>query len=380
MQTVTVQHGLGKYPVRIGAGAIAQLTELTTRQLPNRRIAIITDTTVQRHYDDWLSAPEHLWRYESDPSSDRTAAGRVFAVAPGEVSKTREAWARLIDALLEGGFGRDSAIVALGGGVVGDLAGFVAATFMRGVPLLAVPTTLVAMVDASVGGKTAINTPQGKNLIGAFHPPIAVLADPCTLLTLPDPVFRSGLAEAVKHGVVADREYFEWIGREAGRIRTRDLETLARLVKRSVELKAAIVSRDEREAGERAVLNAGHTLGHGLEHASGYRIDHGEAVALGLLAECRLAEAMGVAEAGLADAVEQVLTMVNLPTTLRMSVDADAVIRAIQADKKSRSEVPHLALPESIGHMHHADDQWTIEVPSVSLIREALGTITLPER
>jgi 3-dehydroquinate synthase len=379
MQTVTVRHALGAYPVQIGAGAIAHLTELTAQDLPNRRIAIITDTTVQRHYDDWLTAPEHVWRYQSDSPSDRIAAGRVFAVAPGEASKSREAWGRLIDALLEGGFGRDSAIVALGGGVVGDLAGFVAATFMRGVPFVAVPTTLVAMVDASVGGKTAINTSHGKNLIGAFHPPTAVLADPCTLLTLPDPVFRGGLAEAVKHGLVADRKYFEWIGMEAGRIRTRDLPTLARLVKRSVELKAAIVSRDEREAGERAVLNAGHTLGHAIEHASGYRIDHGEAVALGLLGECRLAEAMGVAQAGVADELEQVLAMLNLPTTLRLPVDADAVVAAMQADKKSRSQVLRLALPASIGHMHHTDDQWTTEAPSLSLIREALGTITRVE-
>jgi len=364
--------------VLIGPGLLDQLTERSAQHLPNHRVAIITDTSVERHYEAWLTAPEHPWRHHSDPPRDRVAAGRIFAVAPGEASKTREAWGRLIDALLEGGFGRDSAIIALGGGVVADLAGFVAATFMRGVPHLVVPTTLVAMVDASVGGKTGINTPHGKNLIGAFHPPKAVLADPRTLLTLSDPVFRAGLAEAVKHGLVADAKYFDWIDAEATRIRARELDVLARLVSRSVELKAAIVSRDEREAGERAILNAGHTLGHALEHATGYRLDHGEAVALGLVAECRLAEAMGIATSGLAERVAGVLERLNLPTTLRVAVDPDAVIGAAAFDKKSRHHVLRLALPESVGHMHRAGEEWTVESPPLSLIVEALGSITSP--
>ncbi|NNG17394.1 MAG: 3-dehydroquinate synthase [Gemmatimonadales bacterium] len=304
-----------------------------------------------------------------------SAVGRVFAVAPGESSKTQENWARLIDALLEGGFGRDSAIIALGGGVVGDLGGFVAATFMRGVPFLAVPTTLVAMVDASVGGKTGINTAHGKNLIGAFHPPVGVVADPRTLLTLPDPTYRSGLAEAVKHGLIADEEYFEWLGAEASKVHSRELPTLTRLVRRSVELKASIVSRDEREIGERAILNAGHTLGHALEHATAYRLDHGEAVALGLLAECRIAEAVGLAEGGLADRVGRVLSRLNLPTTLRFPVDAEEVVRVAQVDKKTRAQVVRLALPEAVGRMHRAGGEWTVESPPNSILVNVLESL-----
>ncbi len=378
MNTIRVQHTLGEYHVHIGAGVLDQLLELTNRYLPNRRVAVITDTTVERHYEDWQSVPDHSWRQDSGDQIEPSAIGRVFAVAPGESSKTRETWARLIDALLEGGFGRDSAIIALGGGVVGDLAGFVAATFMRGVPLLAVPTTLLAMVDASVGGKTGINTAHGKNLIGAFHPPVGVVADLRTLLTLPDPTFRSGLAEAVKHGLIADEEYFEWLGANAREVLARDLPTLTHLVRRSVELKASIVGRDERETGERAVLNTGHTLGHALEHASAYRLDHGEAVALGLVAECRIAEAVGLAEGGLADRVGRVLGHLNLPTTLRVPVDPDEVVRAAQMDKKARSRVVRLALPEAIGRMHHAGGEWTVESPPNSIIMSVLGSLTSP--
>ncbi len=378
MDTIRVQHALGEYHVHIGAGALDQLLELTNRYLPNRRVAIITDTTIERHYEDWQSVPDHSWRQDSSGEVEHLTVGRVFAVAPGESTKTRETWARLIDALLEGDFGRDSAIIALGGGVVGDLAGFVAATFMRGVPVLAVPTTLLAMVDASVGGKTGINTAHGKNLIGAFHPPVGVVADPRTLLTLPDPIFRGGLAEAIKHGLIADEEYFEWLGTEASRVLARDLPTLMHLVRRSVELKASIVGRDEREIGERAVLNAGHTLGHALEHASAYRLDHGEAVALGLLAECRIAEAVGLAEGGLADRVGRVLGLLNLPTTLRVPVDPDEVVRATQIDKKTRGRVVRLALPEAIGRMHQAGGQWTVESPPNSIIMNVLESLASP--
>jgi 3-dehydroquinate synthase len=375
LDTIRVQHALGEYPVHIGAGVLGQLLDWTNRYLPNRRVAILTDTTVERHYAEWQSVADHSWRQDTSDETEPSAVGRVFAVAPGESSKTQENWARLIDALLEGGYGRDSAIIALGGGVVGDLAGFVAATFMRGVPLLVVPTTLVAMVDASVGGKTGINSAHGKNLIGAFHPPVGVIADPRTLLTLQDSTFRGGLAEAVKHGMIADEEYFEWLGTEAGKVLARDLPTLTHLVRRSVELKASIVSRDERESGERAILNAGHTLGHALEHASAYRLDHGEAVALGLLAESKIAEAMGVAEEGLVDRLGQVLRVLHLPTTLRFPVDAEEVVRVAQIDKKTRGQVVRLALPEAIGRMHRSGGEWTIESPPNSILVNVLESL-----
>src|SRR5215210_7555247 len=273
---VVVTHSLGSYPVYVQSGALARLPQIIQELLPDRRIALIADARVHSLYrsGQWGSAP---WE------------GETLTFEPGEKSKTRESWAELTDQLTERGFGRDAGLVALGGGVTGDLAGFVAATYMRGIPYLQVPTTVLAMLDASVGGKTGVDTPRGKNLVGAFHPPAAVIADPKTLETLPEREYRSGLAEAVKHGLIADAAYLEWIESNADAITKRDSRALVHLVRRSVEIKARIVSDDERETGRRAILNAGHTLAHALEQDSGYQISHGEAVGLGLIAESYLA-------------------------------------------------------------------------------------------
>src|SRR4051812_28720399 len=253
-----------------------------------------------------------------------TWEGEALTFPPGEASKTRDQWARLTDELLRRGFGRDSGIIALGGGVAGDLAGFVAATYMRGVPYLQTPTTLLAMLDASVGGKTGVDTPQGKNLIGAFHPPVAVLADPMTLMTLPEREYRGGLAEAVKHGLIADRAYFEWIEAESAALTRQEPAAVTQLIRRSIQIKAEVVSDDEREAGRRAILNAGHTIGHALEQVSGYLIPHGEAVALGLIAECELAEGLGIAPRGLRDRVAALLSRLGLPRRLPSRLDPAA--------------------------------------------------------
>jgi 3-dehydroquinate synthase len=263
----------------------------------------------------------------------RTEARLTFPA--GEASKTRETWTRLTDALLEWGLDRQGAIVAVGGGVVGDLAGFVAATFLRGIPYAQVPTTLLAMLDASVGGKVGVDTPLGKNLVGGFHPPAIVVADPLTLLTLSDRTYRGGLAEAVKHGLIADAEYFGWIEGHVPQLLARDMDALTRLVSRSVEIKAQVVTEDEREGGRRAILNAGHTIAHGLEQESRYQLPHGEAVALGLIGECRIAERMGLAPAGLGARVLGVLRALGLPTR----TTAPPVIQGAEAmlhDKEPR--------------------------------------------
>ncbi|HEY9015708.1 MAG TPA: 3-dehydroquinate synthase, partial [Gemmatimonadales bacterium] len=270
---VQVRHSRGSYPVMVESGSLERLPELAAQYLPGRRLGMIADETVHT-----LFRAGRLGR--------PTWTGETFTVPAGEHSKSREAWGQLTDDLLERGFGRDSGLIGLGGGVVGDLTGFVAATYMRGLPYVLAPTTLLSMLDASVGGKTAINTPRGKNLVGAFHPPAAVLADPLTLVTLPEREYRAGLAEAVKHGLIADAKYFAWIESTADRLLGREPEAVARLVRRSVEIKAEVVGEDEYESGRRAILNAGHTVGHALEQASGYRLAHGEAVALGLIVEC----------------------------------------------------------------------------------------------
>ena len=285
MPVVPVRHATGQYDVHIEAGILLSLPELLTAALGRRKLVLITDDIVGRYYDEWTrgTAEARALGARSSDAGIRLRCEARLSFPAGEESKTRETWIRLSDEMLGQGLDRQAGIVALGGGVVGDLAGFVAATFLRGVPYAQVPTTLLAMLDASVGGKVGVDTSLGKNLIGAFHPPAIVVADPLTLLSLPDRVYKAGMAEAVKHGLIADAAYFAWIEANARRLLARDLDALTHLVHRSVEIKAAVVSADEREGGQRAILNAGHTIAHGLELAAHYRLPHGEAVALVLL-------------------------------------------------------------------------------------------------
>jgi 3-dehydroquinate synthase len=299
--------------------------------------------------------------------------GEAITFPAGETSKTRDSWARLTDSLMERGFGRDSGVIALGGGVAGDLVGFVAATYMRGIPYLQVPTTLLAMLDASVGGKTGVDTPQGKNLVGAFHPPAAVIADPQTLATLPDRAYRAGLAEAVKHGLIADRLYFEWMEANAAALVSRSQDPLIHLIRRSVEIKAEVVSGDERESGRRAILNAGHTVAHALEQVSGYDLPHGEAVGLGLVVECELAEQLGVASGGLRKRVATLLSRLGLPVRIPPSLEGGALIRSMANDKKNRSGQIHFALASGPGEMHGGNG-WTTSVQA-DAIRAALAAL-----
>ncbi len=346
MTAIEVRHALGSYPVYVEPGALTRLPELIARHVPGRRLALLTDSNVR--------ALPARWGVGMPPVETE------LVIPAGEASKTRERWHELSDILLARKFGRDSALVLLGGGVVGDLGGFVAATFLRGIPYVQVPTTLLAMLDASVGGKTAVDTPHGKNLIGAFHPPSAVIADPRVLATLPEREFRAGLAEAVKHGLIADRAYFDWIGASADQIGARDADALARLVRRSVEIKSAVVSEDEREAGRRAILNAGHTVAHALEQASGYALAHGEAVAIGLVTECRLAESIRLAAPGVAAEVAGLLARLGLPTALP-GFSPERLLECMAADKKNREFRIRFALPVSIGAMAPGEG-WTVAV------------------
>lgn len=345
---IRVTHSTGRYDIHVTPGIAAQAGTWIANVLPGRRLVVITDPTIRAAL---TSAGK--W-----PAID----AEVVEVPPGEVAKSREEWARVTDQLLSLGLGRDSALVAVGGGSVGDLAGFVAATYLRGVPFVQVPTTLLAMVDASVGGKVGLDTPVGKNLVGAFHPPALVLCDPELLETLPDPIYSEGFAEGVKHGVVADAEYFWWILASAEQLKKRDAATLERFVRRSVEIKAAIVSRDEHERGERAILNAGHTIGHALEVLYRYELRHGDAVAAGLMAEATLAESMGIAEADTATKIFAVLAALGLPTST-IGVRRDALIPLMRSDKKNRDGKIRMALPSGIGMMARDGEQWTVEIP-----------------
>ena len=352
---------LPTYRVTIGADVLEQVGELSRGFAPAHRYAIITDSNVGPLY------AARVRRALGDSSTS------VFTIPAGEGHKTRETWLALTDELLAGAFGRDTTIVALGGGVVGDLAGFVAATFMRGVPYVQVPTSLLAMIDASVGGKTGVDTPAGKNLVGAFHQPAAVLADTSLLATLPADHIRAGMAEAIKHGVIADAEYFEWASRiAAGRGATPAASEMVTLVTRSVEIKADVVRRDERESGVRKTLNFGHTIGHAVELCSGYRLLHGDAVAIGMVVESELAERIGVAAAGTASRVRESVRVAGLPERRPASMSIDDVVAATGGDKKARAGRAEYALPARIGAMAGAERGWSLPV-SEECVREVLA-------
>ena len=375
MAVVTVRHALGEYDVHVEPGILLSLPELLAAALGKRKLVLITDDIVGRYYDEWTRATAEaraLGARSSDAGIRLRCEARLTFPA-GEESKTRESWIRLTDEMLIQGLDRHTGVVALGGGVVGDLAGFVAASYLRGVPYAQVPTTLLAMLDASVGGKVGVDTPLGKNLVGAFHPPAIVVADPLTLLSLPDRVYRSGLAEAIKHGLIADATYFGWIEANVRKLLARDLPSLTHLVHRSVEIKAAVVSQDERESGIRATLNAGHTVAHGLEHESRYRLPHGEAVALGLIAECRIAERMGLAPSGLADRVQALVRALGLPVRCGSTTQVASVMEAMLHDKKNREGQVRLALPIELGAMHEGEGQWTVPVTHDMLASAVVG-------
>ena len=322
----------------IAPGALDQIGDIAAAGVRAHRVAIITDSNVGPLYAKRAAA--------SVASADPV----ILTVDAGEAHKTRDTWARLSDELLGHGLGRDTLIVALGGGVVGDLAGFVAATYLRGVPVVQVPTSLVAMIDASIGGKTGVDVPTGKNLVGAFHAPVAVVVDPDLLTTLSARELRCGLAEALKHGAIADAGYFATIAEHASTLREPSHATsehMRALVAGSVAIKARVVTEDPREAGPRKILNFGHTLGHAIEAASGYALAHGEAVAIGMILEAALGERLGVTARGTGRELERAITDAGLPTKAAFS--ARDIVSRTRSDKKKAAGRIEYALPAAIG-------------------------------
>jgi 3-dehydroquinate synthase len=320
-----------------------------------------------------VSAPEILRLWGKIVIESVEAAGitvTTVLVPDGEAAKTLAVAERCWNACVEAGLDRTSTVLALGGGAVGDLAGFVAGTYMRGINLVHLPTTVLAQVDSSIGGKTAIDHPSAKNMIGVFHQPRAVIVDPATAVTLPERDFRSGLAEIAKHGIVLDATYFADLELHVDSILARDLDTLERVIGGSCRLKAGVVERDEREADLRAVLNYGHTIGHALEAATGFgRWTHGEAVALGMITEARIAARIGLASSETVQRQETLLRRLGLPLGADR-IDVDAVLEATRRDKKARDgRVPFVFAP-TIGSFRVVHD-----VP-VSEVRAALATLT----
>ena len=284
MQTLNVALDSRSYPIYIGAGLLAR-PELIVERLPQRKVAIVTNSTIAPLY---LAALQH--------ALEALGVSVVSVTLPdGESHKTWNTLNQIFDALLEHRCERGTTLIALGGGVIGDLAGFAAAVYQRGVPYIQVPTTLLAQVDSAVGGKTAINHPLGKNMIGAFYQPLAVVADTDTLTTLPARELAAGLAEVIKYGLIRDPSFFEWLEGNMARLVRREAEALAYAIERSCAYKAEVVARDERESGPRALLNFGHTFGHAIEAGTGYGTWlHGEAIAAGMLLAARLSHRLGL--------------------------------------------------------------------------------------
>jgi 3-dehydroquinate synthase len=333
---INVNLGLRSYRIIVESGALATVGRRLRELGVGSRAALVSDAAIGSLYGKTVV---------------RSLEGAGFSVAlvevpEGEAAKTLAVAGQCWNELLALGLDRTSTVLALGGGAVGDVTGFVAATYMRGVNFVQVPTTVLAQVDASIGGKTAIDHPKAKNLIGAFHQPRLVLVDPAVVRSLPEREYRSGVAEIVKHGIVLDADYFAEVERDAAALCARDLPVVERVIGGSCRLKASVVERDERESELRHVLNYGHTIGHALEAATGYaRFAHGEAVALGIVAEARLARRLGLASDDTVARQERLLLAVGLPVRAE-AIDTDAVVAAIGRDKKARDgRVPFVLAP-----------------------------------
>jgi 3-dehydroquinate synthase len=340
------------YDAVISAGALTHLARLVREAAPAQRYALITDDVVRELHTERV--------YEE--LRDAGLQVDLYSFPAGEPYKTRETWAYLCDRMSADGIGRDACVIAMGGGVVGDIGGFVAATYLRGIPCVQVPTTLLSMLDASIGGKTGVDTQHGKNLIGSFHQPALVVMDPTVVWTQEYADMIAGTAEAVKHGAIMDAEYLQWIDEHAGALRDSDTDMLSRLVVCSVELKSQIVARDPFERGERAILNFGHTIGHALESATHYQMSHGHAIARGMVAESLLGETLGVTTAGTSDRIRSSLERLGLPTDVPEDVDPDDIARLASADKKNRAGRTRYVLLEQIGAVARTPDgQWTWE-------------------
>lgn len=329
-----------RYPVHVGWGCLGEVGRLVRERGLEGRAVLVSDQAV---------AP----LYEGVVRGALEAAGFPvlhYEVPSGEASKTLESAELIYDFLVERRVERGDLVVALGGGVVGDLAGFVAATFLRGLPWAVLPTTLVSMTDASIGGKVAVNHPQAKNLIGAFHQPELVLADAATLSTMSPRELTSGWAETVKHGLTLDTGLLELLEAQVEGLRSLEPELTVRVVARSAAAKAGVVSQDERETGPRRVLNYGHTIGHALEAAAGYgRFLHGEAVAIGMMGAARLSQRLGLVGEDVVSRQESVLRAFGLPTRCP-GVDRGEVERAMELDKKSREGEVRWVLLTGLGH------------------------------
>ena len=320
------------YDIVIGLD-LQRIVRTIMDNFPTAKKFVISDSTVEKLYGEYFRRPSfhHL------------------VVPAGERSKSRRTKEQLENKLLTSGAHRDSLIIALGGGMIGDLAGFVASSLFRGIPFIQVPTTLLAQVDSSIGGKVAVDHPSGKNLIGAFYQPKKVYIDPGTLRTLSDREFSNGMAEVIKYATILDRDLFDELEQEHSKIIQRNEKILLRIIKRCCDLKRMVVERDERESDFRRILNFGHTIGHAIEYLSKYRISHGRAVAIGMVAESQISSRLGLLPESNVDRIASLLKKYNLPTKIPPTVELKEIVGATKQDKKVFREMVHYTLLERIG-------------------------------
>jgi 3-dehydroquinate synthase len=338
---------MGEYDVVIEG--VAQLGELLDQRGLQNPI-LVSDTNVAAFHAKRVIETLHAAGFHP----------ATLTVPPGEAYKTLDTVQQLWLGFLRNGLDRKSTVIALGGGVIGDLSGFAASTYMRGINWVCLPTTLLSMVDASLGGKTGFDLPEGKNLIGSFYAPRLVLADPRVLQTLPEPEFVSGLAEVVKHGIISDPELFALCARGWESVR----DNLEHIIKHAMAVKIQVIEEDPYEKGFRAALNLGHTLGHAVELASRFRLRHGEAVAIGMVAEARLAERLGVANQGLSGMIRDVLLKLGLPVQIPNELSREEILRAMKVDKKKNARAIRFALPAEIGRVE------LVEVSDLEIVLE----------
>ena len=346
--TVRVDLAERSYDIEIGEGNLASAASFLWERGSSDHVVIITDDNVDPLHADKLG----------DRLIDDEFEVHIYSVDAGESSKAPEVAQELWETMLNEGVDRQSTVLAVGGGVVGDLAGFVAATFARGLPFFQAPTTLLAQVDSSVGGKVGVNLPGGKNMVGAFWQPQGVVIDVATLDTLPDREYRAGLAEVVKYGVILDKDFFAYLEEHTDEINARDSQVLSKIIARCCRLKADVVEADEREtSGRRAVLNYGHTFCHAIEAATGYQsILHGEGVAMGMVCASRLAESMGRIDSGVTQRQVALLEQLHLPVECPADLDPEELLHFMWRDKKVQDGQIRFVLPSRLGEVELVDN------------------------
>lgn len=355
MKSLKIELGDRSYNIYIGSGLLDRIAELLCEVIPSEKYVVITNPTVGKLYGDIVK--------ESLLKRDLTV--HLLTVADGEEYKSLDTAGRLYEELTGCFAERGTPILALGGGVIGDLAGFVASTYMRGVPLVQIPTTLLAQVDSSIGGKVAVDHGNLKNKIGTFYQPRLVISDTAALKTLPQTEFVNGMAEVIKSAVIRDKAFFVFIKENLDAFMKRDSDVIEEMVYRAAAIKAAVVMQDERDAGLRNILNFGHTIGHAIESVSKFEITHGQAVAIGMIAEAAISRRMGTFEENEIKDLEELISRCGLPTGIP-EIDKERIMMAMSHDKKAADGKIRFALPRNIGDVYLTDEV------EIDYIREAI--------